>query len=56
LHRAALMGHRAVTEWLLSKGAAVNMPDSKGETPLRLALAEGHVDVIKLLREHGGHE
>jgi ankyrin repeat protein len=27
-----------------------------GETPMYLAAARGHEDVVELLRRHGGHE
>jgi ankyrin repeat protein len=45
-----------VASLLLGKNADVNARDNQGLTPLHLATAEGHKDIIELLRQHGGHE
>ncbi len=38
-----------MVELLLEKGANVNMADNEGVTPLRLAIREGHEEIIRLL-------
>ena len=34
----------------------VSCKDIDGNTPLYYAMLMGHKDVVKLLRQHGGHE
>ena len=51
LHQAAVKGHEAVVEALLSWGANVDPQDHTGATPLYLACQEGHVNcVLELLK------
>lgn len=40
---------------LLNSGANVNARNSNGETPLMLAIVEGHLDSVKLFFEHGAY-
>jgi ankyrin repeat protein len=47
---------KELLELLLAKGADVNAMNNQGQTPLRLAVAKGHKDVVESLRQHGGHE
>ncbi|KAJ5655031.1 hypothetical protein N7490_002034 [Penicillium lividum] len=49
---AARMGHQAVVELLLQKGATMRM-DSRGKTPLSWAAKEGHIGVVELLLQKG---
>ncbi len=51
LHVAVQLGHTAIAELLLSKGADVNRPVDSGQhpTPLHLAAARGDVEMIRLL-------
>ncbi|KAI7890678.1 prosome, macropain 26S subunit, non-ATPase, 10, isoform CRA_c [Mucor mucedo] len=50
LHWAASGGHASIVEYLMNKGAIVNNPDKDaGWTPLMIAVAAGHEDVVKLL-------
>jgi ankyrin repeat protein len=52
---AAGKGYKDVVEVLLANGADVNAADKMG-TPLAWAMHTGHNDIVKLLRQHGGHE
>jgi ankyrin repeat protein len=54
LHIAASRGHLKVTEFLLSKGAAINAEDVWGCTPLEDAVLNGHELMAHLLRFGGG--
>jgi ankyrin repeat protein len=62
LHGAAYMGGNSVVEFLLEKGAKLNVQDAQGQTPYRIA--EGHLNIAgqsvtewpktaALLRERG---
>jgi ankyrin repeat protein len=42
-----------VVECLLSSGADINLCDEDGESPLCIALNEGHYDVVKYLLSSG---
>jgi ankyrin repeat protein len=53
---AAKSGHNEVAELMLTHKADVNARTNKGTTPLRVALLQGHKEMVDLLREHGGHE
>lgn len=53
LHIAALEGHRAVVELLLSRGAEVNAVSKYGDTPLHFALTNGNTDIITALYKSG---
>ena len=55
LHLAASEGIAPIVEFLLEKGADVNVEDRWGGTPLRDALREGHKKVAKLLHSRGGN-
>lgn len=54
LHRAAVMGHRAVLEFLLEHHADVNFQIcDERVTPLHLAMHSVKLDVCRLLLKHG---
>lgn len=53
LHRAAASGACRAANVLLSR-ANVNARDAAQRTPLAVAKAEGHQDMVSLLRKHGG--
>lgn len=53
LHVASDYGHAEVVDYLLSKGANVNVQDKHKITPLLNACYEGHADCVKLLLEKG---
>ena len=42
-----------VVRVLLEHGASVGAEDVDGRTPLRIALTEGHSDIVELLSKHG---
>jgi len=51
---AAAEGHDAVVEYLLDAGIAeINVTDSRGNTPLHLAVMGNHVQAAKLLKDAG---
>jgi ankyrin repeat protein len=43
----------AIVQLLLERGANVNVKSDKGETPLQLAVKNGHEDAADLLRQRG---
>jgi ankyrin repeat protein len=49
LHEAAVRGHVAVAEFLVSRNADVNIQNVWSSTPLHIATYHGHVDYIKVL-------
>ncbi|XP_066247456.1 ankyrin repeat domain-containing protein 29-like [Euwallacea similis] len=48
LHEAAKRGHQPVVLFLLRNGAQ-HLPDHRGQTPLHIATAEGHIETVKTL-------
>ena len=54
LIQAAFNGRKDVIQLLLDRGAAPNMADQDGMTPLSYALQMGHMDVANILTENGG--
>uniref|UniRef100_A0A8C3K9K5 Uncharacterized protein n=1 Tax=Calidris pygmaea TaxID=425635 RepID=A0A8C3K9K5_9CHAR len=50
LHVAAANGHLAIMEYLISKGAKIDVKDKKGRTPLHRAAENGHGDAVKVYR------
>ena len=53
LHNAAIKGHQAVVEALLSWGAALDQQDDGGYTPLFVACQEGHLPCVLTLLKAG---
>eukprot|EP00112_Aurelia_sp_Birch-Aquarium-sp1_P018760 Seg453.1 transcript_id=Seg453.1/GoldUCD/mRNA.D3Y31 product=Myotrophin protein_id=Seg453.1/GoldUCD/D3Y31 len=53
IHYAADYGHADVIEYLVSKGADVNIPDKYGITPILAAIYEGHDNCVKALLSAG---
>jgi ankyrin repeat protein len=53
LHHATCGGHLAAVDWLLGKGADIEMADSNGCTPLYWAVVLGKLDVAKKLAREG---
>jgi len=52
LHKAAVVGNRALAEALLANGSVVNAMANDGATALHLAALNGRMDVAKLLLAH----
>jgi uncharacterized protein len=52
LHDAVRLGHRAIVELLLSRGADPNARSHT--TPLKLSYARNFKDIASLLKQHGG--
>ncbi|XP_065528614.1 CARD- and ANK-domain containing inflammasome adapter protein-like [Lathamus discolor] len=55
LHVAAANGHATVMEYLISKGAKVDVKDKNGRTPLHRAAEKGHGDAVKVLLQSGAY-
>ena len=51
LHRASVLGHLAVAQLLLDRGAAPN-PDAEGHTPRSLAEGQKRKDIAALLKKY----
>lgn len=52
LHYAAVNGDIHMVDFLIKKGAAVDVQNSFGETPLLFAVWKGHKEVVELLLKH----
>ncbi|XP_078075331.1 CARD- and ANK-domain containing inflammasome adapter protein [Mustelus asterias] len=55
LHIAAAHGHVTIIEYLLNKGAKVEVRDNKRQSPLHRAAVEGHLGAAKMLLQAGAH-
>ncbi|HVU24087.1 MAG TPA: ankyrin repeat domain-containing protein [Opitutus sp.] len=53
LYCAAVGGSSEIARFLISRGADVNAISLWGDSPLAVAIAEGHEDTAALLRAHG---
>jgi len=53
LRAAAVQGHLALAEYLLSEHADPNARTKYGDTPLHFAVDNGHAAIVSLLRRHG---
>ena len=52
---AAEFGHAECIKFLVERGAAVNMPNTDGDTPLMIATEKGHVECVNILIEAGAN-
>jgi ankyrin repeat protein len=50
---AAEENHVSMVELLIARGADINRPESHGYTPITRASIKGHVDIIRVLKQHG---
>uniref|UniRef100_A0A8C8SU28 Ankyrin repeat protein n=1 Tax=Pelusios castaneus TaxID=367368 RepID=A0A8C8SU28_9SAUR len=55
LHIAAANGHVAIIEYLINKGAKLEVKDKKGRTPLHRAAEKGQDDAVKVLLQAGAY-
>jgi len=55
LHVAARHGSCNAAEYLLTKGAPVNVMGDGGDTPLHIAALEGRPKIVRLLLAHGAN-
>ena len=53
VHAAAEQGDKALLELLVGAGAALNVQDRKGDTPLLLACTAGHLEPAQMLLDKG---
>jgi len=56
LHWAVVSKQNVMIDFLISKGAGINIKNNKGETPLDLAVENGLGEIEKLLKTKGGSE
>src|SRR2546425_494259 len=55
LHIACVVGSEAVVSFLISPGENINSVEMSGHTPLMHAARKGHLNLVKLLIEHGAN-
>jgi ankyrin repeat protein len=55
LHVAACDGHKEAVEYLLQRGAGINIQDKRGCTPLHWAAMQGHHSVVEILLAQGAN-
>ncbi len=55
LHGAVMFNQPKMAEWLLERGAKPNLKYD-GKTPLAMALEKKQIEMIEVLRSHGGKE
>ena len=51
LHGAVVFDNPAMVEWLLEKGARVDVVDHEGHTPLQIAVANDRTTLVEMLRQ-----
>lgn len=51
LHWCCKEGHLKLAELLLSRGARINATNRGDDTPLHLASAHGHKEIVQLVKE-----
>jgi len=56
LHYACDFGQREIIEYLLNKGADINIPDKYEISPILAAIWENHTACVKLLIEKGARK
>jgi ankyrin repeat protein len=54
LHNSAYSGFFDVCRLLIKSGANPNIGDNKGNTPVTLAMDEGHKEILQMLLDAGG--
>nr|XP_034977273.1 ankyrin-3-like [Zootoca vivipara] len=55
LHIAAAHGHIEIIDYLIGKGAKLEVKDKKGRTPLHRAAERGHGEAVKMLLQSGAN-
>lgn len=55
-HEACNLGHLAVAEVLVSRGALLNTPGYENDSPLHDAVRNGHLAIAKLLLQLGASQ
>ena len=48
------IGNIEIVEVLIKNGADINAKNNEGKTPLDLSIDNNYVEIIKILRSHGG--
>lgn len=52
IHAAIKPNHVTMTKWLLDHGAATDVKNFQDQTPLEVAIEQGHDEIVQLLRDH----
>jgi ankyrin repeat protein/tetratricopeptide (TPR) repeat protein len=55
LHKAVVKGHRKAVEYLLSRGADIDIPDKNNYTPLSWAVLLKNMELIRILTAQGAN-
>lgn len=55
-HEACNLGHLAVVEVLVTRGALLNTPGYENDSPLHDAVRNGHPAIVKLLLQFGASQ
>ncbi|NJL31102.1 MAG: ankyrin repeat domain-containing protein [Phycisphaerales bacterium] len=55
LYLAAQFGHESLVQYLLDAKAPIDQLTAHGDTPLAIALVQGHEPIVKLLLSHGAN-
>uniref|UniRef100_A0A670I346 Uncharacterized protein n=1 Tax=Podarcis muralis TaxID=64176 RepID=A0A670I346_PODMU len=55
LHIAAAHGHTEIIDYLIGRGAKLEVKDKKGRTPLHRAAERGHGEAVKMLLQLGAN-
>ena len=50
---AARNGHHDICRLLIDKGAQLEAKNTKGLTPLHIAVTQGHIEIVRLLCDRG---
>lgn len=56
LHTAAMLGHGAIAELLISHGGKLGTPDAEGKTAIHLSSIAGHRACLAAMLDQGGDE
>ena len=53
MHEVAKWGHIKMVNFFISHGADINAKGIDGRGPIHIAIANGNMDIVNLLKAHG---